>query len=156
MAVTEYSKFRSDTELRELYRQREKSRHDILSYTKTMVGKAREEGVAEGFEKRFHERFPKGFREWFAEEHEKRIAKVLAEARAKRFAEEYKKRLAEGEEKERTNLLLQAVESRFGKTKASFQKKIRAITDQQVVLKLLTVTIPAAQTIEDVEKAIPR
>ena len=51
MAVTEYAKFRSDTELRELYRQREKTRHDILSYTKTMVRKGREEGIEIGIAK---------------------------------------------------------------------------------------------------------
>ena len=57
MAVTEYAKFRSDTELRELYRQREKTRHDILSYTKTMVRKGREGKTIELAKSRLLKRF---------------------------------------------------------------------------------------------------
>ena len=114
MAIMEYTKFRGDAELRDLYRRREIFRHDMLSYTNTMVEEGREQGRAEGIE----------------------IG------------------IEQGREEERTNLLLQAVESKFGKTKASFKKKIRAIKDPAVVVKLLTITIPTAQTIKDVEKAI--
>ena len=90
MNFAEYTKFLDDTELRELYRQREKTRHDILSYTKTMVRKAREEGFAEG----------------------------LAEARAKRFAEECEEGDAEGRKKRRWEITVEltkiCLRERFG------------------------------------------